>query len=162
MQAGAPYAADAPTWQVYGGRPVGTTLTLNPMTLYDAGRTPLVLLGIRQARSTRGLVFGAQMVTLTPGFASYSEYVSRGAPANAFGAHANFSPLHGFVLNPDPRAQMSTGVSPTVVLTATARRSGVFHIGDWIVTYRAGGRVHSLRLVDDGSFCAGASGCPTL
>jgi hypothetical protein len=162
MEVGAPHASDGRSWQQYGSRPVGAMLTINPMTLYDAGPTPLVLLGIRQATPVRGLSFRAQLVTLTPGFAAYSEFVSAGPPADAFGAHANFSPLRGFELSPDPRAQMSTGLGPTVVLTATAHRSGVFHIGDWLVSYRVNSVRHTLKLVDDGTFCAGTKGCPAL
>ncbi len=160
-QVGSAHAAGGRSWQQYGARPVDATLTINPMTLYDTGTRPLVLLGIRQARPVRGLVFGPAQVTLTPGFSGFSEYVSKGAPASDFGLHANFSPLRGFVVNPNPKAQMA-GLSPTVVLTATAKRPGMFHIGDWVITYRVGGARHTVELVDDGAFCAGAKGCPSF
>jgi hypothetical protein len=160
-QVGSPHADSGRNWQQYGARPVGSILTINPMTLYNTGKAPLVLLGIRQARPARGLVFRSEMVTLTPGFSAYSEFVSRGQPANAFGAHANFSPLRGFVVDPNPPARMGA-LTPTVVLTATAQRPGMFHIGDWVVTYRVGSIQHTLTLVDDGMFCAGAKGCPSL
>jgi hypothetical protein len=159
-QVGTAHSDGGRSWQQYGARPVGTTLTINPMTLYDTGKAPLVLLGIRQAKPVSGLVFGSELVTLTPGFSGFSEYVSKGAPASAFGLHANFSPLRGFVVNPNPKAQMA-GLSPTVVLTATATRSGMFHIGDWVITYRIGAVHHTVELVDDGAFCAGAKGCPS-
>ena len=159
-QVGSAHAAGGRSWQQYGGRPVDSTLTINPMTLYDSGTSPLTLLSIRQADPASGLVFGSALVTLTPGFSGYSEYVSKGEPASAFGLHANFSPLRGFVVDPNPKAQMA-GLSPTVVLTVTAKRSGMFHIGDWIVTYRIGTVRHTVALVDDGSFCVGAKGCPS-
>jgi hypothetical protein len=160
-QAGSAHSTGGRTWQQYGARPIHRTLTINPMTLYDSGRTPLVLLDVRQARPIAGLRFTAELVTLTPGFSAYSEYVSRGGPANAFSAHANFSPLRGFVLNPNPKAAMGA-VSPTVVLTATAQRPGMFHIGDWVVSYRVGATRHQVTLVDDGAFCVGTTGCPSL
>jgi hypothetical protein len=31
-----------------------------------------------------------------------------------------------------------------------------------VVTYRVGSIQHTLTLVDDGMFCAGAKGCPSL
>jgi hypothetical protein len=160
-EAGSAHAKGGRTWQQYGARPVDSPLTINPMTLYNAGTTPLVLLDVRQARPVAGLRFTAEMVTLTPGFSAYSEYVNRGVPADAFSAHANFSPLRGYVMDPNPKATMGA-ISPTVVLTATAQRPGIFHIGDWVVSYRVDGTRHSVTLVDDGVFCAGAKGCPSL
>jgi hypothetical protein len=158
---GSKNAAGGRVWEQYGSRPLGKTLTINPVSVYDAGHEPLTLLSIRQVHPVRGLVFHDEFVSLTSGFGGYSEYVSQGPPGDAFHFGANFSPLRGFVVNPDPTQAMN-GISPALVLTATATRPGLIHIGNWVITYRVGGVRHTLTLVDDGEFCAGAKGCPSL
>jgi hypothetical protein len=159
--AGSANAAGGRVWEQYGSRPLDRTLTINPVSVYDAGREPLTLLSIRQAHAVRGLVFHDEFVSLTSGFGGYSEYVSQGPPGDAFHFGANFSPLRGFVVNPDPQRAMN-GISPALVLTATVTRPGLIHIGNWVITYRVGSVRHTLTLVDDGEFCAGAKGCPSL
>jgi hypothetical protein len=161
LPAGSPEAQDAPIWTQYGAKPLDTTLTINAVSVYDAGTQPLVLLGIRQKRPLRGLTFTSEQVTVTSGFESYSEQVEKGAPAAAFGLHANFSPLRGFLVDPDPHSTPGAG-SPSLVLTARATRPGIFRIGDWLVTYQVGSRRYTVDLVDDGEFCVGAHGCPQL
>lgn len=53
-------------------------------------------------------------------------------------------------------------VSPTVVLTATARRAGMFGVGDWVVPYRVARVRHSVTLVQDGVVSAGPRDSPSL
>jgi hypothetical protein len=157
--AGTPGAAYVSGWRQYGAHPEHRTLTINALSLYDQGSQPLILLGIRQAQPVPGLTFERQVATTTAGFESYSEQVNAGGPGADFGLQATFTPVDGYLVEPDPGGQTGD-LTPTLVLTAVASRTGEFHLGDWLITYRLNSQVHTLRLADHGEFCVGGSSCP--